>query len=149
MVWAILMAAQGTPLGRFLNRVMVELPAAAFNRLQRGHVALAIVVTLVTIVAVSFQQPDSLRLSGLAIPDVAVWLTTAELGSYLDIGVMLIATVTAARRNNLWRRISGALSVLGGRRLSSSRPRPRARKQKAHRSPANDDEGSALIARAA
>ena len=143
------MAAQGTPFGRFLNRVMVELPAAALNTLHRGHVAVAIVVTLVTIVALSFPEADNMRLSGLAIPDVAVWLTTAELGSYLDLGIMLLAAVTTARPNKLRAGISGALSAVSRRLSRSNRPRPRARKQTTHRSPANDDEGAALIAQAA
>lgn len=97
LLWAILVASKGTPFGKLLNRVMVELPAMALNRLQRGHVALAIVVTLLMIVALCFPRPDSLRMTGLAIPDFAAWLTTVEIGTYLDVVASFI-----------WRGVHGA-----------------------------------------
>ena len=144
-LWAALLISRGTPFGDSLNSIFVKSPASALDRVDRGHFALALVVTLLAIVAISFQEPNTLRLTGLAIPDLVAWLTTFELGTSLEILGSLAAATLLLMPNRLQKRPTKT-SIQPRRRMRFPRPRSRVTKRRVQKSPANDDDGVAPTA---
>ncbi|MBW6528503.1 hypothetical protein KZ813_16795 [Sphingomonas sp. RHCKR7] len=148
MCWVTLICASRTPLGRLLNRVAVEIPAKALNRLGSGHVALVVVVTTLVVVHLHTEGSDPIRMVALVAPDIVVWLASVEISAVFE--GLAAATAAAAALSR-----AGRLSFLIGLRSRCSRflkskanggkkRRPRKRKP-----PANDyEEGAASRKRA-
>lgn len=145
MSWTALMVAGGTPIGRSLYRVMVEVPAAAASRLTRGHVAMAIVILILVVLHVSAGDDDPVRMVSLFAPDLAMWLTGFEISVVIEAAASFAAAWAALRRVN----VSSVLATLALR--FAKHPKSRAdrarRSRRRHRaSPANDDEDGAGFA---
>jgi len=98
LCWATLIRDARTPITRFLHRLMVDMPAAAFNRLEPGHIALAIVVTVLVVVHLNAGDSDPIRMVALFVPEVTVWLASLELGAIVEAVVALAAAAAALRR---------------------------------------------------
>ncbi len=145
MVWLTLRLARGTPIGRLLSRIMVDLPAAALDRITRTQAFWLVAIALLTIVAVCFQEADTLRLVGLAIPDAAAWLTTLEIGTSVEMLAVVVAAWTTMRPKN--RRIGATAAWLTRRRQRGTARSPRIR-GRGRSAAANDDEPEPAIARA-
>ncbi|MEG8052676.1 hypothetical protein QP185_04465 [Sphingomonas aerolata] len=77
---------------------MVEMPAAALNRLEPGHIALAIVVTVLVVVHLNAGDSDPIRMVALFAPEVTIWLASLELGAIVEAIVALAAAAAALRR---------------------------------------------------
>lgn len=82
-LWATMALAKGTSSARFLNRIMVELPACAICRVRSDHVLLAFVLIALCGTAVWCSSSDVLSLSIIADADSKVLLTTSQVGSFL------------------------------------------------------------------
>ena len=145
LLWATLTVAEGTPIGAFLQRVMVELPAAILERVTRGHILLALVMIVLVGLAVCFGEGDGVRMLSMAAPDIAAWLTTFEISAYLDVAASLVAVASAMRVKNVRDRVVTALA-LPSRRPAQGETRPRCSRRRAQIVPANDDEDGAPLA---
>ena len=98
LCWATLIRDARTPITRFLHRLMVEMPAAALNRLEPAHIALAIVVTVLVVVHLNAGDSDPIRMVALFAPEVTIWLASLELGAIVEAVVALAAAAAALRR---------------------------------------------------
>lgn len=139
MCWATMIVAGTTPIGRLLKRLLVEYPATALNRLEPGHIALAIVVTMLIVIHLNAGEADPTRMIALIAPDIALWLASIEIGVIVETVIAVAAAVGMLRRagiaailtamSNRWRR---------DRKVASNSARKSARCNR--RAPANDDE---------
>lgn len=143
-LWAVLAIAGDTPIGRFLHRATVELPATALNRIIPGHVLLALMLIGFCGLMACYGEADGVRMLSMAVPDIAVWLVTVEVGAYLDAVAALVATFSAMRLKGARDRIAAAITLLT--RRPSGNPRPRCSRQRGDTAPANDDEDGAGLA---
>jgi len=98
LCWATLIRDARTPITRFLYRLLVDMPAAALNRLEPGHIALAIVVTVLVVAHLNAGDSDPIRMVALFVPEVTVWLASLELGAIVEAVVALAAAAAALRR---------------------------------------------------
>ena len=144
MSWAALVGGRGTPSGRFLQNMMVELPAAAVGSLRRVDVTAVIVVVGLIILHLNAGDADPARLLGLFAPDLALWLAGLEFGSLLEAAAALVASAGAGRLG-----LPHLATMLGrGRRLESRAGRARCSRRVTRAPAANDDEDGAALAQA-
>ena len=80
LLWAMLIASDGTSIGRVLRFYMVSLPATACNHVSRAKLAIAFVVLLLLALHAGAAGNDPIRLAGLFAPELALWLATFEFG---------------------------------------------------------------------
>lgn len=147
LCWAKLISAPRSPVARVLHRLMVEMPAAALNRLEPGHIALAIVVVLLVVVHLNAGDNDPIRMAALFAPDVTLWLASIEISAIVEAGVAVAAAAAALRRAGIaatLARISVSLPRHPKNNVRRARNEPRLNRK----IPANDDEDGAKFARA-
>ena len=145
LCWAILIVAPRTLVACVLKRLMVEMPAVAFNRLEPGHIALAIVVMMLVVVHLNAGDTDPIRMVALFAPDVTLWLASIEISAIVEAAVALATAAAALRR-------AGILATLS--RFSISLPRhPKNKVNRARNEPrpnrkvpSNDDEDGVVFA---
>lgn len=143
MSWVALVASRGTPIGRSLHRVMVDLPAA-IGRLRRLDVAAVIVVVGMIILHLNAGDADPARLLGIFAPDLALWLAGLEFGSLLEAAAALVSLAGAGRLV-----LPRLATMLGrGRRVESKAGRARCSRRITRAPAANDDENGAALAQA-
>lgn len=137
--WLILWLAPETSLGRFLHRWMLDRPIAAAERITRGQVLLAILLTLVVSAAVWLLQAEAGPLLGLATPELGMVIASFEVTTWLDAlaGALLLASTVR------WRSFSLRLGSTFRLRQRRQRKFGAVRRKAA---PANDDERHALAA---
>lgn len=143
--WATLIGAARTPIGRLLNRIMVEVPATALNRVEPGHIALAIVVTMLIVMHLNGGDADPIRMVAMFAPDIALWLVSVEISAIIEALAALAAAAAALHRVGIAATLRAVFIRL-----------PRHTKNKANRArngprlnrklPANDDENGAEFA---
>ena len=143
--WAALMAAGDTPIGRLLNRVLVEMPAKALSRLEPGHIALAIVVTMLIILHLSAGDGDPIRMVSLFAPELTLWLTSIEISAIFEASIGLVATLAALRRMSI-AAVLTAFSISLPRHPKNKVNRVRNAPRHDRTLPANDDEDGADFA---
>lgn len=143
-LWATLAIARETPIGWFLHRAMVELPAAALNRVTRGQIILTVAVIGLACLHVYYEQADGVRLLSMAVPDIAAWLVTFEISAYLEVVAALVASM-AMRLQSLRAHVMAILAPIT-RRWIGGDARPRCSRHRGHSAPANDDEDGAGLA---
>jgi len=95
--WLVIATAGDTPIGAWLRRQLVERPAARLNRVSAGQVALVAGFLLVAGLATWWGAGDGARMAGMAIPDLAMWLASAELTAYADLIVAAVIGWSVAR----------------------------------------------------
>lgn len=148
MCWAALIVAANTPVGHSLQGVMVRLPAVAANRLTRGNVAMAIAVLLLIVLHVTAEDGDRIRMAGLAIPDLIIWLTTFEISTVVETTAGLAVAWAAIRRVS----VLAVVAILPFRSAARAKGKSRRVRRNRRRScapPLNDDEDGAGLALAA
>lgn len=143
MFWTVLIVAGDTPIGRFLHRIMVEMPAAAVSSLRRVHIAIAIGILLLVILHVSAGDADPVRMVGLFAPDLVIWLTSFEISAILEAAASFAAALAVLRRVNVR---SVLVTLRCAKRPESRANRARCIRRRNRASPANDDEDGAGLA---
>jgi hypothetical protein len=141
LCWAALLIAGDTSTGRFMRCVMVVKPAAAANRLEPGHVALAIVITLLVVLHASAGDGDPIRMVALFAPDMALWLASIELGTLVEASIGLVAALAALRTA-----VRSAFALRLPRHPKNKVNRARSGPRRHRSLPANDDEDGARFA---
>lgn len=141
-LWALLIAARGTPIGRMLDWLLVDAPARALQRVGRGHVF--VVIGLVVFVGAVFWifEAEGVRLLSMAAPDILGVLAMAEVSTYVDLIVMGAVAASTARLRPVVDRLRGLVRRAPRSRARRTRPTDR-------RTPANDDDGPLRLAIAA
>jgi hypothetical protein len=116
-LWALLLAAKGTPAGRWLERWLVAKPAAALLRIHRNTVLAAGVLILGAILCWVAMGQEGLLMFGFGLPEATAALAMIDLGVLVDIAVVLAATAGAGGRRAIhamiarWRAPSRAARV--------------------------------------
>jgi ABC-type Fe3+-siderophore transport system permease subunit len=145
MFWAALMAAEDTPLGRFLRRVMVEVPAKIASRVEPGHIALAIVVTMLVILHLNAGDNDPIRMASLFAPEITVWLAGIEISALIEASIGLLAVLAALRRVSV-AAVLTAFFIPLRRHPKNMSNRARNGPRRDRTLPANDDDDGAEFA---
>ncbi|NIJ07899.1 hypothetical protein FHS31_001509 [Sphingomonas vulcanisoli] len=143
-LWVTLVIAPDTPTGRFLHRVMIDVPAKFFNRATRGHVLLVIIMLGLAAALAWFGGADGLRFFGMTVPDVAAWSAMFEISAYLDAIAAIVAASSALRVGAVRVRLGAASRPKSRRARGTSRPRDSRRQS--HNVPANDDDCDGRLA---
>ena len=148
MCWAALTVAKDTQIGRSLHSVMVQQPAVAANRLTRGNVAIAIAVLLLIVLHVTAEDGDRIRMAGLAVPDLTIWLTTFEISTVIEMATGFAVAWGAIRRVS----VSAVLAILPFRSAALAKGkarRVRRNRRRSYASPVNDGEDGPELSLAA
>lgn len=143
LLWAALIIAEDTSTGRFLRRLMVEIPAAAAGRINRAHGAVLIVTLLLVILCVSTGDTDPFRLVGIYAPDLTIWLANVEISAVLDAAAS-VAIAWAVMRRVIVRTVVPTRGFPTHAAYKAKRSRCSRRVN--HRSPANDDDDRGPLA---
>ena len=122
--------------------------AVAANRLTRGNVAIAIAVLLLIVLHVTAEDGDRIRMAGLAVPDLTIWLTTFEISTVIEMATGFAVAWGAIRRVS----VSAVLAILPFRSAALAKGKARRVRRNRRRScasPVNDDEDGAGLLLAA
>ena len=87
MMAAIVMVMLAFPqsgIGRGLNRLLVEMPARALNRVQRGKAVAYLLLALVGFGLVLLFEAEGMRLFGFLLPDTLMWFAMFDVGVFVD-----------------------------------------------------------------
>jgi len=136
-IWATLLIAGDTPIGRAMQHWLVAKPAARLSRISRIQVALAVLLLATGVGAYWLLGHDGLSLYGMAMPELTGLLASVEVTSFLDAAI----TVTLVATSVHWRAL---VQRLRGGRARSVRTRRAERP-----APSNDDEHPAALRLAA
>ena len=136
LIWAAVVLAGETPVGRTLRRALVDWPARRLSRITREQVVLATVMFGGTGLIVAVLGHEAARFLAMGLPELASWVTMFEVTAYLDAAVAMATalTVTRVAAVKAWAR---SLPVLRHARPRTPRQQ---RPAQAPRKPANDDE---------
>jgi hypothetical protein len=137
-IWAALLAAQGTPIGNRLHRLLVEAPARRLSRIGRGHLLLAIVTLSIIVTLVWFLENDGRMLVTMGLPEFLGFTTVIDLSALLDLAAVAVIAATTIRFR--------AVSTWARQKIAPRRPRARRIRVQRQRPPANDDEGRPALA---
>ena len=144
-IMATLALAKETPCGKALHRLVVEIPANALNRLSIGHLLLALAMLTLIGLVVRYGGTDGLQMIASSLPDLATWITTFEVGTYVDALAMLAAISVIARVRIIRAMVAPHLAALMPRRRSA-RPRDRRSHRQSKPTSADCDEDSIRFA---
>lgn len=133
MAWSVLALAPDTPIARGLRRILVAAPAARLSRVGTGSLFLAILLALLAAGAAWLMQEEAIRLAAMAAPEVALWIGTFEVATWLDAAVAVAATAGVLRPGAMLERFRAA-RPRAARTRPARRPAPRG---------ANDADGPA------
>ena len=125
LLWALMLAGAGTPIGRALYRGFVTAPARVINMIGRGHVLLT--ATLVALIAgfVWLIGDESVRLMAMGAPEIASWLVMIDAASLIDAVVAAVLVASSVRLDAVKTRIARSVrrASRARRRATVSRPR--------------------------
>ena len=111
-VWLLIVLAPETPIGSTLKRHLVDRPALRCNRVSGGQAALVAAVVVAGLLATWIGGGDGARMTGMAMPDVAMWLASAELTAYLDVAVAAAAGWAVLRAQGLRGKVGSVFSLV-------------------------------------
>lgn len=123
-LWALLVAARGTPIGGMLGRTMVEMPARLIGRITRGHVLLTLALASVIGLVFLILDYEGIHLISMAAPEIATFLTSFEISTWLDVAATAIVTASTLRLRTAAAHLR---ERLGEARARTLRPRRRTR----------------------
>jgi len=125
-----------TTTGRALRRLLVEAPAAALNRLRRGHLALVALVGVMLAIALAMGR-EGFIVAG-QVPEAIAWFAAFDIATYVDVIALGLIVATAVRLKSAVAFARAALGVLRRRRSGGMR---RIRTALKRRAPPADLEG--------
>jgi hypothetical protein len=131
LLWLTLVLAKGTAIGRFMQRWMVEKPAALFSRVGAGGFLLILLIAAGTALVWYVMERDGISMLAMAAPELMHMIAALELTTWLEVAMTVVVTASATRFSavTFWVR-----SFFTGKRETRTRPVRR------ERIPANDDE---------
>jgi len=134
-LWLTLLLAKGTPVGRFMHRLLVEKPAALCSRIGAGGFLLIVLLAVGAALVVYFLERDGISLLAMSAPEIMHMIAALELTTWLEVAVTVVTTASATRFTAVKVAIR---SLVSGKREPRSRP-PR------REPPANDDEDRSWV----
>lgn len=131
MAWLSILVVPEAPLGRFCRRWLVEAPARRLTALRQQTVVIGFVLAIAFIVAGLIGQ-DAQQIVMFGTPDVAIMLSSIELGTMLDIAAATLIALPMIRPKTIRR-------WLATRRITRRRGRTASQRRVRARPAANDD----------
>jgi hypothetical protein len=105
-----LIAFPETPIGKSLNRLLVEAVARRLNRIRPGHLVFAAILIGAIIAMIVLFEWEGVRLVGMAAPEIVTWLGMFDAAVVLDLAAVAIAFAATTRFKAIRDRI---LAVVG------------------------------------
>lgn len=96
-LWCMMLLAGDTPIGRMLRRCLVEWPAERLGRIDRGAVLVWVILGIGGAVLFALLQDEGLRLYTMALPELAGWVSTFEIGALVDALTAVLVTISMVR----------------------------------------------------
>jgi hypothetical protein len=131
MAWLSMLVVPDAPLGRFCRRWLVEAPARRLATLRRKTVVIGFALIITCVVAGLIGQ-DAQQIVMFGTPDVAIMLSSIELGTMLDIAAATLIALPMMRPTTIRR-------WLASRRTTRRRGRIASQRRVRARPAANDD----------
>ena len=133
----VLLFAEGTPAERFLSRILVQRLIAVLRKVTLGRALVTAAMIFFAAGVVWLGGNDGLAVLTYGAPELAGWLTTFEIASYVDALAFAVAASTLIRWRGIVTALRGAFHrTLGLRRIGGRRMRHRPR----NRVPADNDD---------
>lgn len=130
-LWALLFAARGAPIGDALNRWLVEKPAARLSAIHRQTVLAALALGAIAFACWWVIGHEGILVYSMMLPELTALLAMIDLGVMLDVALVVVAGAASGS----WRTFRAMLPQRFAGRT------PRARRTRAPRKPAANDEG--------
>jgi hypothetical protein len=118
--WFVMARFPTTPVGRALQRWLVDRPLARFAQVSRGQVMLLSLFVVAIAGLFWLVGEESTRLIAMAAPEVVSWATTFEIATVVD---AVFAAMTAAGLLRFGR-VAGHVRAVLSRRPRARRTRP-------------------------
>ena len=135
--WLAILAAPATPIAAALRRWLVDAPARRLSAASRADAVIATVVFAAIVAMTCLDDGDPLRMAVMGVPDAALWLTSFELTTIVDV-IVAVGVAIAGWRGGGMRSLSTAI-ITGVQRHTAGRAR-RTQRTIRNRASANDDE---------
>lgn len=130
-LWALLISARRTPIGATLHRWLVEKPAARLSAIHRQTILVALALISAAFVCWWVIGHEGILVYSMMLPELTALLAMIDLGVMLDVALVVVAGAASGS----WRAIR---ALLPQRTAGRS---PRARRTRASRKPAANDDG--------
>jgi len=95
LFWFALLVADGTPIGRTLRWMLVEVPAGWCNRWSRGDMLLVFTLLAGAALILWLMEAEGRLFLGMLGPDIVAGASMLELGTLLDVAVMAVTVPMA------------------------------------------------------
>lgn len=132
--WLTMLIAPETPIGCFLHRALVEMPAARLSRITRGQILLTLLLITMIGGLVWLIGRESVGLMSMSAPEITSGIMTFEVTTWLDVVTAAVMVASATRLRGIGRQVRAMLT----RRPQA--PRARKTRRPSRATPANDDE---------
>lgn len=137
--------AGDTPVGRAMQRVLVEAPARWLSRWSAGQLLLMAMLAGTLGTAMLTLEKSDLQLVAMMAPEAVAWITAFEVGAYLDAAIAVVLSASMLRGGGM----RGWIGALAARVRRGTARAPRGRPARRKLLPDNDDEDPAGLALAA
>lgn len=136
VLWVALFAAGDTPIGRVMRHWLVNKPAAALARIERGAVITWLILGAIGFACFLVLEEEGLRLFAMALPELAGWVVAFEITSLVDAIAMTLVVASTMRFGTVKAWLAARLPVRRSKRARQRVARPEMRAS-------NDDEDRA------
>ena len=130
--WAALIAARGTPIGAWMQRWLVEKPAAMLSGIHRNTMLAVLALVVIGFACSWVIGREGILLYSMALPELTAALAMIDLGMMVDMAVLLVAAASTGGGRVGMAMVRGRV----GRARST-----RARRTHRPRRPAANDDG--------
>jgi hypothetical protein len=143
-LWATLLLARGTPIGRWLDAALVVAPARRLSRVSPGQWLILATLLLSVGMVLWFLEEEGRVLLSMGAPELVGFLSAAEVSAYADILAAALITLSAGTPARVMAHLRPWLVRVRSGRTQRRRPRLRPDQPSA-----NDDEPGGTLRLAA
>ena len=117
-----------SPKARALQRLLVERPAGALNRLRRTHWLLGLAIVLVAVAAAAMGR-ELFLVFAQGTPELIAWIAAFDIATYADAFAAALLVATAVRLKPVLAAVRGGLQHLVRPRAARALRRPARRRK--------------------
>ena len=96
-MWLAVMRQPDTPIARTVWRLTVTAPIAWASRVQRRHLLLALILSIIALAVVYWIGREGAQILAMGAPDIGAWLVAFEVSTYVD-ALAAVAVAASALR---------------------------------------------------
>ena len=139
-LWATLLLARGTPIGRWLDGALVVAPARRLSRVSPGQWLILATLLLSVGMVLWFLEEEGRVLLSMGTPELVGFLSAAEVSAYADIMAAALIALSAGTPGRVMVHLRPLLVRMRSGRAQRRRASPRPDKTSA-----NDDEPGGVL----